>query len=315
MASGSSTVPLDNDAVRIELERVLSSETFASAGRLSRLLRFVVERTLDGRGDEIKEYVLGVEVFDRGTEYDPRLDSIVRVEARRLRTKLDEYYASTQDRPAVFIRLKRGSYVPFFEAPSPAAAATGLPTVEAGPAPGRGPAARPAIGSGRRSEVWLALAATMVGIVVMGIYVAQSPTPMQAGTLPRIAVLPFSHYPADAATASIAERLTDGVATELVRLGRVEVISRLSTRQFAAEPRNASALAHTLGVGWLVEARVDREGDGVRLSARVVDAPRDRKVWVDEFTRGADALRDLEREAAAAIHAAVQAARADARQP
>jgi TolB-like protein len=187
--------------------------------------------------------------------------------------------------------------------------------VAAGPAPGSDPAERPAIGSGRRPAIWLALAATMVGIVVIWIYVAQSPTSVQAGTRPRIAVLPFSHYPADAATASIAERLTDGVAAELVRLGGVEVISRLSTRQFVGEPRSASVVAQTLGAAWLVEARVDREGDGVRLSARVVDAPRDRKVWVDEFIRGTDALRDLEREAAAAIDAAVRKAIADVRRP
>ena len=71
---------------------MLASPAFVNAGRLSRMLRFVVERTLDGQGDQLKEYLLGVEVFDRPSEYDPRLDSIVRVEARRLRAKLAEYY-------------------------------------------------------------------------------------------------------------------------------------------------------------------------------------------------------------------------------
>ena len=82
---------IDPADVRAALDHVLASQTFVNSGRLSRMLRFVVERTLDGQGDQLKEYLLGVEVFDRPSEYDPRLDSIVRVEARRLRAKLSEY--------------------------------------------------------------------------------------------------------------------------------------------------------------------------------------------------------------------------------
>ena len=68
-----------------QLEKVLGSELFQSAGRLSRFLRFVTERALAGESERLKEYVIGVEVFDRDAQYDPRLDSIVRVEAGRLR--------------------------------------------------------------------------------------------------------------------------------------------------------------------------------------------------------------------------------------
>ena len=81
------------DAVRAQLDRILASPGFVNADRLSRFLRFVVERTLAGEGDQLKEYLLGTEVFDRPSDYDPRLDSIVRVEARRLRAKLAEFYA------------------------------------------------------------------------------------------------------------------------------------------------------------------------------------------------------------------------------
>ena len=73
-------------AVRAPLERVLASPLFSASERLSRFLRFAVEQVLEGHGDRLKEYVLGVEVFDRDERYDPRLDSIVRVEARRLRS-------------------------------------------------------------------------------------------------------------------------------------------------------------------------------------------------------------------------------------
>ena len=79
------------DEAMAQLGRILDSETFSKALVLRRFLQFLVERTLQGRTDEIKEYALGVDVFDRGSDFDPRTDTIVRVQARRLRAKLEEY--------------------------------------------------------------------------------------------------------------------------------------------------------------------------------------------------------------------------------
>ena len=85
-------VHVQHAAARLQLEKVLAHELFARSERMGRFLRFTVERTLEGRSDELKEYLIGVEVFDRKGEYDPRVDPIVRVEARRLRSKLKAYY-------------------------------------------------------------------------------------------------------------------------------------------------------------------------------------------------------------------------------
>jgi serine/threonine-protein kinase len=102
---------------------------------LSRFLRFVVERSVEGRPSEIKEYVIGVEVFDRGTSFDPRLDTVVRVEARRLRSKLREYY-ETEGRPdAVRIDVPKGSYVPVFQNQRLGAAPSRAVSVPAGTSP------------------------------------------------------------------------------------------------------------------------------------------------------------------------------------
>src|SRR5690348_2827400 len=79
-------------SVEDQLNRILSSKLFAQSARMSRFLRFTVEHTLAGKADELKEYLIGVEVFDRSPSYDPRVDPIVRVEARRLRSKLQSYY-------------------------------------------------------------------------------------------------------------------------------------------------------------------------------------------------------------------------------
>jgi tetratricopeptide (TPR) repeat protein len=101
-------------AVRGELDRILSSPGFTATPRMASFLRLVVGRALDGRHESIKEYVIGVEVYQRGPDFDPKLDSIVRVEAYRLRARLREFYSSPGPHPSVRIELPKGSYVPIF---------------------------------------------------------------------------------------------------------------------------------------------------------------------------------------------------------
>jgi serine/threonine-protein kinase len=97
-----------------QLGKILASRFFVKSERLSRFLRFCVEQALAGREDQLKESVLGVEVFDRPASYDPRIDPIVRVEARRLRAKLRAYYEAEGAGDAVWIEFPTGSYVPRF---------------------------------------------------------------------------------------------------------------------------------------------------------------------------------------------------------
>lgn len=79
-----------------------------------RFLEYIVGRTLDGRARELKEYSIGVEVFDRRADYDSRIDPIVRVEARRLRSKLQAYYNSEGRDSGLRIDLPKGTYIPTF---------------------------------------------------------------------------------------------------------------------------------------------------------------------------------------------------------
>jgi hypothetical protein len=96
------------------LERVLTSAEFARAKRMTRFLRFVVEGTLAGRMDELKERQIGIEVFDRHPEWDPKVDNIVRSEARRLRTKLEAYYDTVGKDDRVRISMPKGGYTAEF---------------------------------------------------------------------------------------------------------------------------------------------------------------------------------------------------------
>ena len=120
--------PLDTERVRAHARRVLDSESFSKAHSLRRFLAYVVDETLAGRADSLKEYAIGVEVFGRGEGFDPRADTIVRVQARRLRSKLEQYYAARGYPDGIAIHVPTGSYLPRFRevpvaAPPPAAAA------------------------------------------------------------------------------------------------------------------------------------------------------------------------------------------------
>ncbi len=101
--------------IRTQLELILRSRAFIQSHRIRRFLQFVVEESLLGQPHRLKEYLIGLEVFDRREAFDPRVDSIVRVEARRLRYKLEEYYRIEGREDGVRIVLRKGSYVPIFE--------------------------------------------------------------------------------------------------------------------------------------------------------------------------------------------------------
>ena len=100
--------------IRRELDKILSSRMFSTADRMARFLRFVVEETLEGRGDNLNELLLGMDVYDRDRKFDPRVDSIVRVDAGRLRAKLREFYASEGANSQIAIEIPKGSYKAVF---------------------------------------------------------------------------------------------------------------------------------------------------------------------------------------------------------
>lgn len=101
--------------IETHLAHLRNSAAFARSNGLFLLLNYVVNETLDGRGDTLKELVIGDALYGRSSPYDPRIDSAVRVEARRLRRKLSEHYAGPGLEDPIRIGLPTGSYLPQFE--------------------------------------------------------------------------------------------------------------------------------------------------------------------------------------------------------
>src|SRR5687768_17182333 len=147
---------LPEAAIRAQLEQILTSEVFSRAQQLRRFLSFIVEQSLAGQGHSLKESVLAHELYGKGTDFDSAIDPVVRVDARRLRDKLREYYAGRSD--PVVISLPKGSYVPVFQASSAS------PTETAGlVVPPRLPESRP-VRNLRRARTVVGALAVLVAV-------------------------------------------------------------------------------------------------------------------------------------------------------
>jgi Tol biopolymer transport system component len=108
-------MPPDRLSIERHVDKVLSGAEFARSVRMARFLRFIVQSALDARERDLKERAIGVAVFDRSSDWDPKTDTIVRSEARRLRAKLESYYETAGADDGIRVRVPKGGYVPEFE--------------------------------------------------------------------------------------------------------------------------------------------------------------------------------------------------------
>ncbi len=113
-------IPVTPEEALTELEYILRSPAFDRSERLQRFLRYICEMTLNGEASRIHEYLIGSEVFNKGADYNPNEDSIVRRQAHALRRKLQDYYSTAEGRGRpVRIELPVGRYVPTFRCAEP----------------------------------------------------------------------------------------------------------------------------------------------------------------------------------------------------
>ncbi len=286
--------PIPEPDVRAELDRILAAKGFASAGRLSKLLRYAVEKTLAGETDQLKEYVVGIEVFERDDKYDPRLDSIVRVEAGRLRSKLDEFYNAEGAASPIRIGLPKGGYSAHFT---------------------RGEASRPPVSSApdtvektpaRRSWVPIPLGAGLIVVVAAMVFWLGSrdrhpPTDLR----PTAAVLPFEANMIGGDNSNYSAMITEAVTSELARLGTISVASYTSAMQFEGQRRPMSEIASALKSAYVLEASVDDEASEILVVVRIVNAETDRKMWVSDYRGARDDVRGIAQRIAFDVSAAI----------
>jgi TolB-like protein/tetratricopeptide (TPR) repeat protein len=296
-------------AVEAELERLLSSPLFASAARQKEFLRYTVQETLAGRGDKLKEYAIGVAVFRRGADFDSRLDPIVRVEARKLRCRLEKYYSENGRRDAIRIELPKGGYIPVFRpallspesiGDTPAPGQADAPSAEA---PGvKDPGVTEAIGGNSRVLRLAILAAALLFTIVSGLYVAQRSRHNQIPEKnPAIAVLPFQDVGDNPGDSSFSEGLTDEIIDSLSRVPGLRVVARSSSFQYRNKVLDVREIGRRLNAGKVLEGTVRRDGDHLRITIQLEDTSNGYSVWSQSYDRGVSDAFALQQEISAAL--------------
>ncbi len=178
------TLPISLFEKREELRRVLESRNFAGAPKKTRFLEFVSEQTFLGNGDKLNEYLIGVDVYDRGSDFDPQKDPIVRVQAHEIRRLLKKYYEEDRKDSLIRIDLPPGHYVPVFSRSTPEEANVAEPPAE--PAiPG------PLNGSRLHRALTLTLAAACLTLVFL-LTTSGRRHEQATGSRPPVATLPES---------------------------------------------------------------------------------------------------------------------------
>src|SRR5215472_6114364 len=241
------------EAVRNELERVLASKGFARNERMSRFLRVLVERHLEGRDGDLKESVIGIEVFGRQPGFDPKQDSTVRSEAARLRARLAEYYAAEGAGDVVIIELPKGGYIPAFR-PSNA-------------------------GKPRSLRPWrgVALAGFAVTVASVAWWWVHKSAPVS------IAVLPLTNLSQDPANEYFTDGLTDEIIRDLSIIDGLAVRSQTSSFVFKGKPRNVREAGRQLQADYILEGSVLRSGQQLRINAQFVRVRDDFPLWSGRY--------------------------------
>lgn len=250
------------DVVQNQLERVLASPGFARNERMSRFLRFVVERQLEGRNGELKESLIGIEVFGRKPGFDPQQDSTVRSEAARLRARLAEYYAGGGRGDALIIELPKGGYAPAFRQPDAPLATAERKT--------------------RSAVLLLSVALACFAVVSAAVSwwrVQHISTPIG------IAVLPLENLSHDPADDYFADGLTDELIRNLSIIDGLSPRSRTSSFAFKGKPWNVREAGKELAADYIVEGSVLRAGQRLRINAQLIRVRDDFPLWSGKFDK------------------------------
>ena len=273
---------LEEQQVRAQVQRILGSEQFLNAPGLERALSYLVEQVLQGRGNELKETVLALDVFNRGDGFDPRTDSTVRTQIGRLRGRLQSYYAGPGGGDPILIEIPKGTYTPVFTILGNSEAAVAVAV------------ARPA----RRLLRWVALGGAVV-LLTVGIWFASARYRVEQ--VFSVAVLPFSDFTPDHNYEFFCEGMAEEIIDTLAQDQSLRVIARTSSFQYKGKDRDIRRIGQELNVAAVMEGSVRRDGDRLRITVQLNRTRDGSHIWSESFDLQARNLLAVQKEVSESV--------------
>lgn len=250
--------PARVEEIRSYLDGLLATPAFSSSRRRGQLLRYLIENKLAGKAEEVSEYGIGLDVFERPASFDPRTEATVRVEVSRLRKALLEHYERGGAADAWRIRIPARGYVASIEPAGPVAA----PAIEL-PAPEPAPAPLP-----RRGRLLWVAAGVVVVAVIAGIAVARYAFPARQ-TVRAVAVLPFENLTGDPSKEYLADGVTEQLTDSLAKVPSLRVVARTSSFQFKGKAADIRDIGRRLDADAVVEGSLRYRDGKMRLTVQV----------------------------------------------
>ncbi len=243
-------LPMELDRALIEkhLLKLAMTPEFSGGVKIKALLRYLVDAALDKKTSALKGYTIGVDVFNRGTGFDPNVDSIVRVQVGRLRKALAHYYLTSGAEDPVRIIIPKGGYkVEFIFDPKSDNIVQHDVNVEQSKA-----------------------------------------TSLKANpNTIAIAVLPFTARKGNSEQNYFAEGLSDELMTRLARVKSLSLSPRSSTAQHS-EPTDLQKVGASLGANYIIDGNMQQSGNRLRVTIQLIDAATTEQIWAQTYNRIAD---------------------------
>ena len=239
-----------------QLQLVLKSKEFASSDRLKRFLQYIIEETLAGRGEQIKAYSVGIDVFDLGSDFDPALNPSIRVTACRLRSKLEHYYFTSINDDKVSIVIPKGSYLPIFTYCK----------------------LKPRTSDLKGDDDYLNAIETTAAPAAQNAYSAR----------PAVVVLPFTDISIHSEVSSFLQGLAEEISIALMKFDNLSV---LSVQKSQADEQEIWETGTRLGARFIISGSAQTAGkrnNELRLRIHLMDTQTRSYVWSERFEGNID---------------------------
>jgi TolB-like protein/Tfp pilus assembly protein PilF len=321
------------EAVSQTLDKILASSPFHHAESQKAFLRYVVNETLAGRGDQLKEYTIGVEVFQRKETYDPRYDNTVRLKAQKLRWSLAKYYEAEGKDDPVCIGFRSRSYQPVFSfrPPTRPAGQNGVPFDEYSqgeviPIAGGERAHYSVVpeallnvppaktSTGRRWLIWGSAVAFFLCSVSVAYLAGARHLPVSAGQkINSIAVLPLRTLGGD--SEFLSSGLTADLTDSLARIPGMGVIAPSSASIYKGRAVDVREVGSRLNVRAVLDGSIQQVGNRVRINLLMSDTSNGLPLWSATYDQDVKDIFQTQTDVSDTVTNAVRLRLADAPAP